>query len=923
MYMQLDKRGVSEVITTILFVLLALAAVIIVGAFIRTQLIGTTSQATLTKACFDLALEPLSCKFESRNLIASYSFEGNANDGSGNGNTGVLAGPTSFVDGKVGQAISLDGTGYVDLGNPADFNPGASDFTVETWVKRGNDKNVETIIGKGTMEGNFAWGVAYVAGNIRASFSQDGTWGVGKPMTTIVALKNNPLPQGEWHHIAVVFKPSQSDIDFYIDGVKQNDEAEAGLGQPTSVFASPTSAKIGDGFSGSFVGAIDEVKLYNKALTESEIKNEYNGISPAPISPNLIPIDVSYYMGLGASLTDFEVSDFAFLGEEDTRGIYQLDVHYLDSGKNILSRKIVSAYFFVYDSDVELTDTSVMATFEDIPSAQYVRVYWNGTLLFEKDFRALACNKNNVCENKYSDPPITGLFENALSCPSDCNRYASDGICMKAPGAEYSYNDYYCDQDCVIDTSADLVDGDGVSYGGECVAIAGVQTPVCNDNIQNQDETSVDVGGICDTMNAYCGDNICQANAGEDFESCSQDCADKVYCDIDNALKTQKTSSEECTNNFECESNVCSGGTCLEVTGFATKAEVSAFKSFFVNLWCGFIHPFDEYERNTCIAGYLEEVAYSPPAGLVASYSFEGNANDGSGSGNDGNLYPGITFVPGKVGQAASFSETTSVLMSNPSALNFGSSNFTVEAWVKRGAGDELGEIVGYGTLPNNYAFGVYYINSGRLSARFSQNGGYIFSSNNGISIAKGTGENADDVSGIVLPQDTWTHIAVVFKPSQSDMDFYVNGILQDEYVADYSTPLPTSVYTSTSNAFIGTGQSAGPMTGMLDEVKIYSGALTAEDVKDLYGGFKNTRVTFKRGPQKPSLELKNVSVIYEFGDGTTKVFTAGEIPGPLETRAYDVFVLSKPVKVGVVGVFVTEAGKEESCPESARISCI
>ena len=71
-----NKRGVSEVVTTILFVLLALAAVIIVGAFIRTQLTGTTSQATLTKACFDLNLEATGCKYSingtSYNTVINY-----------------------------------------------------------------------------------------------------------------------------------------------------------------------------------------------------------------------------------------------------------------------------------------------------------------------------------------------------------------------------------------------------------------------------------------------------------------------------------------------------------------------------------------------------------------------------------------------------------------------------------------------------------------------------------------------------------------------------------------------------------------------------------------------------------------------------------------------------------------------------------
>lgn len=57
----MNKRGISDVITTILFVLLALVAVLIVGAVVRNQLTGTSSQINVQKACLDLSLEPVSC----------------------------------------------------------------------------------------------------------------------------------------------------------------------------------------------------------------------------------------------------------------------------------------------------------------------------------------------------------------------------------------------------------------------------------------------------------------------------------------------------------------------------------------------------------------------------------------------------------------------------------------------------------------------------------------------------------------------------------------------------------------------------------------------------------------------------------------------------------------------------------------------
>lgn len=61
------RRGVSNVVVTILLVLLALGAVLILWGLVRTQLGQSESQIQLTKACFDLELEAVSCKYDTTN----------------------------------------------------------------------------------------------------------------------------------------------------------------------------------------------------------------------------------------------------------------------------------------------------------------------------------------------------------------------------------------------------------------------------------------------------------------------------------------------------------------------------------------------------------------------------------------------------------------------------------------------------------------------------------------------------------------------------------------------------------------------------------------------------------------------------------------------------------------------------------------
>jgi len=84
------------------------------------------------------------------------------------------------------------------------------------------------------------------------------------------------------------------------------------------------------------------------------------------------------------------------------------------------------------------------------------------------------------------------------------------------------------------------------------------------------------------------------------------------YCDIDGLIKEQKKKDSQgswakCQNNYECDSNLCSGGECVEVND-AIK-EASTFKGLFIRVFCRLAHIFNEENYNVCIGDYL---GYSP-----------------------------------------------------------------------------------------------------------------------------------------------------------------------------------------------------------------------------------------------------------------------------------------------------------------------
>jgi hypothetical protein len=80
------------------------------------------------------------------------------------------------------------------------------------------------------------------------------------------------------------------------------------------------------------------------------------------------------------------------------------------------------------------------------------------------------------------------------------------------------------------------------------------------------------------------------------------------YCDYDGRIKVQKTFDKEgmwasCQNNYECESNVCSSGQCIEVTSMLE--ESNRIKGLFFSLFCKLVNPFNSDDYNSCVADFL------------------------------------------------------------------------------------------------------------------------------------------------------------------------------------------------------------------------------------------------------------------------------------------------------------------------------
>jgi hypothetical protein len=195
-------------------------------------------------------------------LVAAYGFnEGlgtSVADASGNGNLGTIAGATWTVDSKFGQALSFDGNDRVNINdsNSLDLTTG---MTLEAWIKPSASSTVFTTVILKERPGGLAY-AQYVDSTTHANVyvNVGGEAGVSSPAV---------LPLNVWTHVAVTFDGAMMRV--FVNGAQVATRARSG-----SLLVSTGALRIGGNAiwtAESFRGVIDEVRIYNRALSATEI----------------------------------------------------------------------------------------------------------------------------------------------------------------------------------------------------------------------------------------------------------------------------------------------------------------------------------------------------------------------------------------------------------------------------------------------------------------------------------------------------------------------------------------------------------------------------------------------------------------------------------------------------------------------------
>ncbi|MCP4607343.1 MAG: LamG domain-containing protein, partial [Planctomycetes bacterium] len=209
-------------------------------------------------------------------LVAYYAFENDVSDSSGNGNNGTIVGDPVFVEGPAGfgTAMEFNGDDYVDCGNDPSLEIRDA-ITISYWFSVVAFENTwEAMLSKGDS----AYRVSRGGGNGDAThFGISGTTGGGGSGWF---NGNTLVTGGAWHHFAGTYDGAEGMI--YIDGVL--DATTEATGQiniePENLWIGNNSQNV-DRF---FHGIMDEVMLYNRALSEAEIRY-LAGERATPVDP--------------------------------------------------------------------------------------------------------------------------------------------------------------------------------------------------------------------------------------------------------------------------------------------------------------------------------------------------------------------------------------------------------------------------------------------------------------------------------------------------------------------------------------------------------------------------------------------------------------------------------------------------------------
>ncbi len=210
----------------------------------------------------------------SNGLVGWWPFNGNANDESGNGNNGTVNGATLTTDrfGNTDKAYSFDGVNdFINFNSNSAFNL-LNDITISCWSQSVNSisNQVQLVWFGDAQSSKDPYSIAISSTN-RFYFRKDvSTGSIIRQVNSTITLNTN------YFHIVGTYNVSANKMKIYINGLLQDSiNVDFSINYATQNMVL-NFATVNNGLQQFFKGALDDIGIWNRALSQQEITNLYN-----------------------------------------------------------------------------------------------------------------------------------------------------------------------------------------------------------------------------------------------------------------------------------------------------------------------------------------------------------------------------------------------------------------------------------------------------------------------------------------------------------------------------------------------------------------------------------------------------------------------------------------------------------------------
>jgi len=195
-------------------------------------------------------------------------------DASGNSNTGTSS-ATTRTTGKYGSArnFAAGSVAFINIGNGTTLHITGS-LTVSAWIKPSSfseDNTDAAVVSKRGSSGGFELDVTRDTGTRTIGFKLTSSSGAN-----MIRYGSTALAVGQWYHVAGVYNASAQTMDVYVNGVPDNGNQSGTITTSQKDFTVNVNFGRRLDTSSFFSGVIDEVRIYNNALTQAQIQSDMN-----------------------------------------------------------------------------------------------------------------------------------------------------------------------------------------------------------------------------------------------------------------------------------------------------------------------------------------------------------------------------------------------------------------------------------------------------------------------------------------------------------------------------------------------------------------------------------------------------------------------------------------------------------------------